>query len=189
MAQIKDQNGHMPIKYYQNKTKRFKQLIKQLDELIAAIEKQMDLLLVGDDNLNHQFELITSVIGVGKQVAFQTLITTRGFKIFTNPRKFACHTGVAPFAYMSGSSQRTRWKVSNRANKRLKQLFHMAALYAIQVKGELQDYYLRKVEEGKNKMTVINSVRSKIVHRIFAVIRNNQKYDKNYINTLDLSIR
>ena len=65
----------------------------------------------------------------------------------------------------------------------------MAALSAIRMKGELKEYFMRKVEEGKNKMTVINAVRSKIIHRIFAVIRSNEKYNKNYINKLDLSIR
>ena len=36
--------------------------------------------------------------------------------------------------------------------------------------GELKAYYLRKVDEGKNKMMVINAIRAKIVSRMFAVI-------------------
>ena len=60
----------------------------------------------------------------------------------------------------------------------------MAALSAIQVPGELRDYYLRKIESGKSKMTVINAVRAKIIHRIFAVIKNNNSYEKNYVNSL-----
>ena len=36
--------------------------------------------------------------------------------------------------------------------------------------GELKAYYMRKVEEGKNKMSVINALRAKIVARMFAVI-------------------
>lgn len=188
-AQIKDQKDHMPAKYYQNKSERIKKLIRQLDKIISSLEKQMDELLLSNQYLSHQCELMTSIDGVGKQVAIQTIISTWGFTRFNNPRKFACHAGVAPFAYISGSSQRTNWKVSNKANKKLKKLFHMAALSAIQVKGELQDYYLRKVNEGKNKMTIINAIRSKIIHRIFAVIKNNEKYNKNYINSLDLSIR
>jgi transposase len=121
--------------------------------------------------------------------AINTIVATRAFTKFNDPRKFACHAGVAPFNYSSGTSIRSKWKVSHRANKKLKKLFHMAALSAIQAPGELKDYYTRKTNEGKNKMTVINAIRAKIIHRIFAVIRNNQEYDKNYINCLDLSIR
>lgn len=59
----------------------------------------------------------------------------------------------------------------------------MAALSAISAKGEFREYFLRKVAEGKNKMSVINAVRSKLVHRIFAFIRDNRLYSKEYENS------
>lgn len=53
---------------------------------------------------------------------------------------------------------------------------------AIRKKGELQDYYQRKVGEGKNKMLVLNAVRNKIIHRIYAAVERGEKYDENYIS-------
>jgi hypothetical protein len=47
-------------------------------------------------------------------------------------------------------------------------------------KGELHDYYMRKVGEGKNKMLVLNAVRAKLVLRMFAVIKFNKVYEQNY---------
>ena len=47
----------------------------------------------------------------------------------------------------------------------------MAAVSSVQHNPELHDYYKRKVEEGKNKMSVINAVRNKLLHRIVAVIK------------------
>jgi transposase len=52
------------------------------------------------------------------------------------------------------------------------------------MKGELKEFYERKVEQGKNKMSVLNAVRNKLVLRIFAVVRENRKYEKNYIVSL-----
>ena len=76
--------------------------------------------------------------------------------------------------------------MSNRADKSIKSLLHMAALVVTRKKkeGELREYYLRKVAEGKNKMTVINAVRAKLVYRMFAVIRDNKFYEKNYVHQL-----
>ncbi|WP_338874988.1 transposase [Spirosoma sp. SC4-14] len=54
--------------------------------------------------------------------------------------------------YRSGSSVRGKTRVNEHARKRLKSLFHLGAMSAICVKGELQDYYRRKVAEGKNKI-------------------------------------
>lgn len=54
---------------------------------------------------------------------------------------------------------------------------------------ELKVFYQRKVSEGKNKMSVINAIRNKLVHRIFAVVKRERSYQKEYqpvfnINTL-----
>lgn len=60
----------------------------------------------------------------------------------------------------------------------------MAALAVVSKPGGLAEYYQRKVEQGKNKMSVINAIRNKIIHRIFACVRDNRKYEKNYMPAL-----
>jgi transposase len=93
----------------------------------------------------------------------------------------ACYAGVVPFDYQSGTSIRYKPKVSVFADKELKKILHMAAMSAIQIDNDLRTYYLRKVEEGKNKMSVINAVRNKIIHLIFALINNKTVYQKNLV--------
>ena len=66
------------------------------------------------------------------------------------------------------------------ANKHLKKLLHLCAMAAIQHNEELKQYYNRKIAEGKNKMSVINAVRNKLVQRIFAVVRDGRNYVENY---------
>ena len=46
--------------------------------------------------------------------------------------------------------------------------------------GELREYYLRKIDEGKNKMLILNAIRGKLITRMFAVIRDNRIYEQNY---------
>ncbi|WP_026260756.1 transposase, partial [Spirosoma luteum] len=101
-----------------------------------------------------------------------------------DPKKMACHAGVAPFEHRSGTSVRGKTQVSHQARKRLKSLFHLGAMSVIRMKGELQDYYQRKVGEGKNKMLVLNAVRNKLIHRIYAVVKRGKKYDKKYVSSL-----
>lgn len=57
---------------------------------------------------------------------------------------------------------------------------HMASLVAAVHYEEFRLYYQRKVAEGKNKMCVLNAVRNKLVHRIFACVKENRLYEKNY---------
>ncbi len=151
---------------------------------IKEVEANIENIIKNDPEIKSSFDKIISVQGIGKQTAIATIVATDNFKKFDNPRKFACHAGVAPFEYHSGTSIRSKSKVSHKANKELKKLYHMAAVSILSTSGDLKQYYDRKVAEGKNKMTVINAIRSKLIHRVFAVIRDNRKYEKIYKHTL-----
>ncbi|WP_184498775.1 IS110 family RNA-guided transposase [Algoriphagus iocasae] len=183
-AQIKDLKGFMDEELYKARSKRFKKQEKSLSKVIRDIDQQIKALLESNEALCEQKAILTSVDGIGEQVALHTIIATGAFTKFRSGRKFACHVGVAPFSFESGTSQRSRRKVSYKANIHLKTLFHMAALSAVKMKGEFRDYFERKVAEGKNKMTVINAVRAKLINRIFALIRDKRKHEINYNITL-----
>ena len=183
-AQLKQEDGFLDEVYLKEKKKRIAKLCLSLQKSIDQVEKKIDELINSEENIQSSFAKIISIEGVGKQTAIATIVATDNFRKFDNPRKFACHVGCAPFRYDSGTSIRSRNKVSHKANKDLKKIYHMAALSILSTKGELKKYYDRKVEEGKNKMSVINAIRSKLIHRIFAVIRDNREYDKNYIHSL-----
>jgi transposase len=166
-----------------SKLKRLRYLIVSLDKTIDEIQQQIDNIINNDDQLYKQMQLLKSVDGIGDKTALKMIVETDSFKRFTNARKFCCHAGVAPFSYSSGSSIRSKTKVSHRADKSIKTLLHMAALSVLQRKGELRDYYLRKVAEGKSKMTVINAIRAKLIFRMFAVIKNDKFYQPIYTNS------
>jgi len=147
---------------------------------IVKVEKEIRALVESDTQLKEQYELVESVPGIGMITALNVIISTDEFQRITEARKFACYAGVAPFESQSGISKRGRPKVSKLANMTLKKLLHLAAMSAIQYCEELKAFYLRKVAEGKNKMSVINAVRNKLISRIFACIKNKRKYQKDF---------
>lgn len=179
-ALLSDQKSHMPESVYQEKALRLQALICCYDQQIQQVEQRMEQLIASHQLLSRQNELLQSIPGVGPQLARYILVATGGFTRITNARKLCCHAGIAPFSYHSGENTKSKARVSHRADKQLKSLLHMAALSTIRSPGELQDYYHRKVEEGKPKMSVINAVRSKLVHRMFAVIKKDRKYTLRY---------
>jgi transposase len=155
--------------------------IKGLDKDLDAIEKQMKDIIDSDDDLKKLYELVSSVVGVGFVSAVNLIIATSEFKLFQCHRKFACYAGVAPFEHKSGSSIRGRTRVSHMANKKIKCNLHMASLTAIKYDNDIKAYYERKVAEGKNKMSVLNAIRNKLLSRIFAVVERGTIYQKNYL--------
>ncbi|KAA6326084.1 hypothetical protein EZS27_024772, partial [termite gut metagenome] len=180
-AQLTDEKGFMNPQDYRQKSVRLKILLKVLEASIKEIQEKIQLVIEEDETLSRQRQLLCSIDGVGERTAVKMIVETNAFRDFTDARKFCCHAGVAPFSYTSGTSIHSRNRVSRRADKSIKSLLQMEALTAAtRSKGELHEYYLKKVSEGKNKMSVLNAVRAKLVHRMFAVIRNNKVYEKEY---------
>lgn len=158
--------------------------LKAINADLKNADRQIQELIQAEEHLRQLFDLVTSGPGVGGATATEVIIATEEFKTISDPKKLACHAGIATFEYKSGSSVRGKTRVSQHARKRLKSLFHLGAMSTICIKGELQDYYQRKVGEGKNKMLVLNAVRNKLIHRICSVVRRGEKYDKNYTPAL-----
>lgn len=172
---------------YQEVLNGCKQTLMAIEKDIDQVNQKIEKLMMADENLHRLCRLITSVDGIGLVTCSAILVRTNEFEDINEAKKFACTAGIAPFEHTSGSSIRGKTRVSHKAHKDLKVLFHMCAVGAISRKGELRDYYLRKVAEGKNKMSVINAVRNKLVARIFAVVRDNVMYQKNYKYQLSMS--
>ena len=152
-----------------------------LDKQLLQIETTIEALIKADEQMHQQARLIRSVPGVGKVLSWMMLAKTESFTTITQPRKMACYSGVVPFANQSGTSIRGKDRVSSYADKAIKTVLHLAAMSAIRLKNDLRAYYLRKVAEGKNKMSVLNAVRNKIIHRIFAVIRSQKLYENHLL--------
>ncbi len=156
-------------------------LLNVLEAKVLKMEKLIRQLVRSDETLSIQHRLLTSVPGIGPVLSWNIIYRTNEFISMTDPRKFACHAGVVPFEHSSGTSVRGRNRVSPFADRQFKAVLHMAAMCAVRLEGELQQYYLRKVEEGKNRMSVLNAVRNKLIHRAFAVIRNNRPYENRLV--------
>jgi transposase len=154
---------------------------------LKKVERKITEVIKSDTSLNHLFDLITSVDGIGSVIACEMIITTNEFKNINDPKKYACYSGVVPFEHTSGSSVRGKTRVSHFANKNTKRLLHMATLSIIRYQGELKTYWLRKIQEGKHKMVILNAIRNKLIQRVFAVVKRGTKYEKNYAHVLQPS--
>jgi transposase len=98
--------------------------LKAINADLDSADKQIKVLIQSDDRLRELFGLITSVPGVGDAIATEVLVATNEFTAINDPKKLACHAGVAPFEYRSGSSVGGKTRVSQHARLRLKSLFH-----------------------------------------------------------------
>lgn len=157
-----------------------KEHIMQQEARIKGAEKEIVDALKSDSNLKRNYDLATSVKGIGLVTASVMITTTNNFKGFENGRKYACYASMAPFEFTSGSSIRGKSRTSKLGNKKIKTLLCNGANTAIMWDPELKKYYKRKIKEGKDHTLIINAVGCKLINRVFAVIKRQTPYVTTY---------
>ncbi|MFC3754515.1 IS110 family transposase [Chryseobacterium tructae] len=172
--QLREAKSH-DVYVFKLLTQAFSKTLKTLTTSIKTIENQLSELMEIQDEIKKNKELLISIPGIGTQCALNLIIITNNFKSFDNAKHLACYAGVVPFKNQSGTIVKKE-RVSKMANQKLKKLLHLSAMASIRADKELKTYFLRKVEEGKNKMSVLNAIRNKLVHRIMAVIKRKQPF-------------
>ncbi len=174
----KEVKGFLPESIFEDSLQINQQTLAFLRQQLREIDKLIQDLIKNDKVLKNKYDLATTVPGVGVQTAVYLLVITRAFTAFENWRKLACYGGMAPFEYSSGSSIRGKTKVSQLGNKKLKSILNMAALTSRKYDPQIKSYYERKINEGKNPMSVTNAIKCKLISRVFATVNRGTPYVK-----------
>ncbi len=169
MTEFKKISSVSSVKRTKSRLTAFK---KQIDE----IENEIETLIEEDESLKKNYNLVTSVVGIGLVNAVMFMVHSNNFQSFTDGRRYACYGGVAPFEYSSGTSVKGKTRVSHLANKAIKVNLTQAAKSAVQHDSELRKYYKRKEKEGKEHGVIMNAVKFKLILRVFAVVKRETPY-------------
>ncbi len=169
---------------YMEEKRGYQITLSAIKKNIKQVEQDLKNILASDKELDHLHKIITSVDGVGRLTAIYLILVTEGFKRLNDPRKLACYAGVAPYPYRSGSSVKGRDSISPFANKELKKMLHLCAVSLLRMQNSFTDFVARKKKEGKHMLSILNSLRNKILHVVCACVRKNVMYTKNYVNSL-----
>jgi transposase len=153
--------------------------VGNLQDNIKQTDKEIKAVIDTDPAIKRNYDLLTSIIGVGIVVAVTTIVLTENFTTFTDPRKYASYIAIAPFPHESGTSVRGATRVSKQGFRQAKADLSISVLNAIAHDAEFREYWQRKKAEGKHTGVILNAVKFKIVLRMFAVV----KRGKPYVNT------
>jgi len=156
--------------------KRAEDMLKYLETDIEDINKEMRNIIEEDDALFVNYKLLTSIVGIARVNAINTLVSTNNFQKFQTARQYACYLGIAPFEYTSGTSIKGKTRVSKLGNRQLKSDLSLAACCAVRYDTEINHYFNRKEKEGKVYGVILNAVKFKLVERMFAVVKRGTPY-------------
>ncbi|HRF95580.1 MAG TPA: IS110 family transposase, partial [Aggregatilineales bacterium] len=165
-----------------------KTVLDTLEKHIAFIDKQIkDLEKRIHDHINRhpglkqQHDLLTSIPGIGDVSAFKLLAEIRDISAFDSASQLAAFAGLTPRQRVSGSSVRSKSRLSKRGSPRLRECLFMPAIVAKKHNPILSIFAQRLEKAGKSKMVIIGALMRKLLHLAYGVLKSGQPFDLHYL--------
>ena len=135
-----------------------------------------------DKAFKRDFELLTSVDGVGPITALTVLAEIGDLRRFKRARQLTAYAGVSPRIVQSGTSVRGKTRMCKRGNQRIRQALYLSAMATLNTKkpNTLSAMHHRLCEEGKQGKAALGAVMRKQLTVMRAVIITGKPYDPTF---------
>jgi transposase len=153
--------------------KSIKRLLKALEKELADIDLDIDDSIRRSPNWLEKVALLTSVPGVGDQIA-RTLVADLPELGTLDRRAIAALVGLAPWTRQSGQWRGKSCIGGGRAQVRA--ALYMGAMVAARHNPRLAAFRNRLVEAGKPKLVALIAVARKLVTILNAILRDKQPW-------------
>ena len=166
-------------------SKALRKVMESIKESIRALEKEIREQLLHEPEFRENASLALTVPGISWVTASAIILDTRNFTRFSTARQYASHTGCVPHEHDSGTSVHRKPRVSRASNRYVNSLLTQGANSLLAHNPQTREYAQKKQKEGKPHGFIVNNIRNKTIHRLFAVIRNKEPFDWAHVNAYE----
>jgi len=162
---------------------RVKRRVKLIDQQESEVKEEIACIVKQDLELARQIDTITTIPGVGKLTAIIVLAETNGFEMIRSKKQLVSYSGLDVKQKDSGTSVRSKPKISKKGNRHLRKAMYMPALTAIRCNEAHKALFARLVSRHGIKMKAAVAVQRKILELIYSLFRSGKPFDKDYISS------
>lgn len=143
--------------------------IKFLKDSVQKYDKEIKKMI---KNFNSN---LLSMPGIGFTTAAIIISEIGDINRFSNADKLLAYCGLDIVVYQSGNFEKSN-RQSKRGSSILRWAIHQIAFIIYQHDKTFNDYYLKKISEGKCHNVVISHIEKKIVRVLYTLMKNNSSY-------------
>lgn len=157
--------------------KIWKNTVDHFDKEIAKLESAIEELILSDKNLKEDYENLQSIPGINSTTATTILSLIPNVSDFKTARQLAAFAGLTPRQKSSGASVRGKTRLSKIGSVRLRKSLFFPAMSAKIHNAIVKEFCDNLLKRSKSKMVVIGAAMRKLMHIIFAVLKNKTVFD------------
>ena len=155
-----------------------KETLQTVEQQLEQLEKELTDL--SDEEHQQQFDLITSVVGIGEKTANLLLTVTGGLQNFQRPRQVSKFLGIVPYSHDSGTSIKIKGRITKKGNSALRASLYMAARSAKRYNLACKELYDRLIANGKPHKKAMVAIMNKLIKQAFGVYSAKKEFDNEY---------
>lgn len=144
-----------------------------LDDQLTTLYREIKPLVESLDSV------LISLPGIDLILAAVILSEIGDIKRFKTSSRLVSYAGINPTVRQSGKFLGNQNRMSKKGSSYLRFALWQAAMTSIRFNPVLKAYYQQKLKEGKRPMIAIGAVARKLTGIIFALLRDNKKFDPN----------
>lgn len=151
-------------------------VLKCIDEQIAIVEKEIQIMLESDSKTEEKKKLLLGVPGVGPVLAMTLLTELPELGILDN-KAITSLVGLAPMTNQSGKKQGKSRTGNGRSS--IKNVMYMAILSAMRFNPKIKELYERLLENKKLKKVAIIACARKLLVILNTMVAKNTPWRAN----------
>ncbi len=155
--------------------------LREIRLLEREINRLNDALLAMVKPYKEQIEILTSVPGIGTNLAVKIFAEIGEIERFPSAKHLVSYAGLAPTAKNSGGKTR-QGRPSMKSNKRLKRLMFLAALGAAKNSSPtVKTWFTQLSARGKHFKVIVTAIARKLLAIIWHLLTEGEKWaEENY---------
>lgn len=158
------------------------QTIKFLRKQISKLEEEITNL--SNKEFKRQMELLTSIKGIGENIASALITATGGFANFSSAKQISRFLGLCPTYQQSGTSVNVKGHINRNGDSHLRSQLYIVAMASIRCNTACRETYERLCDRGKPGKVALIAVANKLIRQMFAVVTYNRPYIDGYVSSL-----
>lgn len=148
-----------------------------LGEEIKRLEVDIKQTLDDDPDLRNKRDLLNSIPGLGERTLAVLLAYGLGETRFRTARQFTAFAGLSVREHESGSSVRSKPRLSKVGHATLRAALYMPAMVTLYKTTWGKCYRERLAGRGKPAKLIIGAMMRKLIHVAFGVLRSGQHFN------------
>ena len=160
--------------------KRMKTRLRLIAKQVEEAEAEINQHIKKEPWLKEKIRKVCTIKGVGFITAVTVIAETNGFNLIRNKKQLVSYAGLDVITKDSGTSVRSKPRISHRGNKYLRKCLHFPALSAIRSSKPMKGLFTRLVSKHGIKMKAAVAVQRKQLILIYTLWKKDEIFDANY---------